>query len=350
MRVVVHNPSPYSYSNVDFRCRVSKLEISTRKELVYEVYGKGRKGNASAKGLRSGAKRAIVEINRFADGPNVMWGAQAQSISWVTKGEKVDSGNWYLPVLASDYGTSFVVVGEGSTETEAHLKDQTAVYPDSVNPTTLTWAGTYTSDYTTGHAPSVALTTENLYPIYLDAAVEVHQGGQDGGAALWSHIAVTSISISATLTWTNGDQYDTGYNPKVAIDPFPSYGDYYNSSTVVEVNKAGSNTSDLWYHVGTLTELNNGEVYLTWGPSYQFDYGYVPSVSVCGGVAVEVHEGDSGSLWYSIGKVDGDQVSWSASVQYDSGRNPSVSMCGSPGYLVEVHQGGSPSAEKSTSL
>ena len=231
------------------------------------------------------------------------------------------------------------------------MKYQRAVYPDSEDPETLTWAATYTSDYTKGHAPSVALTFENAYPLFYDVAVEVHQGGQDGGAALWSHLAVTDTSIPPTLTWTNGDQYDNGYNPKVAIDPSQSYNYYANFSTVVEVHQAGPNTSDLWYHVGTLKAANyTGQVALTWGPSYQFDYGYVPSVGVCGGVAVEVHEGDSGSLWYSIGMVNGDQVSWSGSVQYDSGRNPSVSMCGAPGYLVEVHQGGAPSTGKSTSL
>ena len=255
-----------------------------------------------------------------------------------------------VSVLGSDFIGSFIVVGEKGTETEADLKYQTAVYPDSEDPETMTWAATYTSDYTKGHAPSVALTFENAYPLFYDVAVEVHQGGQDGGAALWSHLAVTDTSIPPTLTWTNGDQYDTGYNPKVAIDPSQSNNFYANFSTVVEVHQAGPNTSDLWYHVGTLTAWTDGNVSLKWGPSYQFDYGYVPSVSVCGGVAVEVHEGDSGSLWYSIGMVNGDQVSWSGSVQYDSGRNPSVSMCGAPGCLVEVHQGGAPSTGKSTSL
>jgi hypothetical protein len=85
------------------------------------------------------------------------------------------------------------------------------------------------------------------------------------------------------------------------------------------------------------------------GPGlYQFDYGYAPSVSVCNGVAVEVHEGNTGTLWYSMGAVCGNTVNWGASVQYDNGYNPSVLLCGSASaYLVEVHQATKAAAKSS---
>jgi hypothetical protein len=327
--------------------------------MFMKLIAKEDKGMRNLKGSHDRKQSGrLLKLIVLATAITLCGGAHAQSISWLTKGEKIASGDWYLPVLASDYNGDFVVVGQGGTGTESHLKDQTAAYDFGTGYSkTLTWSGTYTSDYTTGHAPSVALAFEyfDSPPESYDVAVEVHQGGQDDGAALWSHVAVTGSPIPATLTWTKGDQYDKGYNPKVAIDPFPIYGPIANINTVVEVHQAGEGISDLWYHVGSLAVYADGKTYLTWGPSYQFDYGYVPSVGVCAGVAVEVHEGDSGSLWYSIGKVDGNKVNWSASTQYDSGRNPSVSMCADmnpapPDYLVEVHQGGVPATGKSTSL
>jgi hypothetical protein len=129
----------------------------------------------------------------------------------------------------------------------------------------------------------------------------------------------------------------------------------YSSTTVVEVHQAGKGISNLWYNVGTLAFDSSLNLSLTWGPAYQFDYGYVPSVSVCGGVAFEVHEGNPGTLWYSAGTISGNTVKWSSSKQYDKGYNPSVSCTGQPlsiygGTLVEVHQGQNPSAGNSSKL
>jgi len=268
-------------------------------------------------------------------------GAQAQSITWTEKGGSVGSGNWFIPKVASDGSQSLVVIGQNGTGL-VPLEYQTGVYPNYA--TSINWNATDNS-YTAGEAPSVAM---NVDPYYDDIAVEVHQGGQNNGAALWSHIAQTTGEFGSTIPWNSGDEYDTGYNPTVAMDPF--WTGLGGSTSVVEVHQAGKNLSNLWYHVGTLAYDSSFNLTLTWGPAYQFDYGYVPSVSMCGGVAVEVHEGNPGTLWYSVGTVSGNKVNWSASTQYDSGYNPSVSATCNPGTLVEVHQGQNPGVGKSSKL
>jgi len=55
----------------------------------------------------------LLKLIVLATAITLCGGAHAQSISWLTKGEKIASGDWYLPVLASDYNGDFVVVGQG---------------------------------------------------------------------------------------------------------------------------------------------------------------------------------------------------------------------------------------------
>ena len=100
---------------------------------------------------------------------------------------------------------------------------------------------------------------------------------------------------------------------------------------------------------------STGTPSLTWGPSHEFDDGYAPSVSVCDGLAVEVHQGNPGTLWYSMGTVSGDTINWGSSVEYDKGYMPAVALCGggefaSSYYLVEVHQATNPAAGDTTAL
>ena len=71
--------------------------------------------------------------------------------------------------------------------------------------------------------------------------------------------------------------------------------------------------------------------------------GYSPTVSVSNGFVVVAYQGTGGSLWYSLGKVNGSIIAWQDPVNYDSGYNPSVSLqFYSPyqAYLVEAHQAG----------
>jgi hypothetical protein len=272
--------------------------------------------------------------------------AQAQSISWLEKGDYLGSGWWFYPRLAGDASGDFLVVGQDATGS-GPLAYQTGSYPGG-SADWISW-NYGNSDYGSGTNPNAALAMIPVDNANWVAGIEVHQGGQNNGSALWSHTAVSGWPITANLTWTNGVQYDTGFNPTVAIDPIGGF-------EVVEVHQAASGISNLWYHVGTFQVDMFGVASLTWGPAYQFDYGHFPSVSTCNGLAVEVHEGDSDTLWYSIGKIDlsSYKVKWGPSLQYENGYRPSVALCANLGhtgqYLVEVHQAGKPAAGKSTAL
>jgi hypothetical protein len=79
---------------------------------------------------------------------------------------------------------------------------------------------------------------------------------------------------------------------------------------------------------------------VVWSASpVSFDNGQAPSVAISGLVAVEVHEGDSGTLWYSVGQIQGSSIVWTVPVQYANGYAPSIAISGNT--VIEVHQGGS---------
>jgi hypothetical protein len=285
---------------------------------------------------------------------------QAQSINWLDKDVYAGSSeiSWYQPKLAGNANGDFVVVGYQSGTTLGPI-----AYWEGYNPwneTSLDGAGSST-EYALGAAPSAAMVSF-IDLLSYSAVIDVHQGGQDNGAALWSHVAVYasnpygSAPIGVPLNFTDGVEYDIGYNATVAADPdaedFSPGGvltPMGSMTTVVEVHQAAAGISNLWYHVGYVYVTPSGVPTLDWGPSYQFDGGYLPSVAVCNGVAIEVHEGSPGSLWYSVGKVSGNSISWSGSSKYDNGYAPSIS-CGITGYVVEVHQATSPAIGQSSAL
>jgi hypothetical protein len=275
--------------------------------------------------------------------------AQGQSITWVEKGGTTGS-SLYLPRLASDYFESFLAVGQQSTALGS-LGYLAGTTYDCTSAHAICWNAGHDDQ---GTNPSVGLTVMTELPnVKLETAVEVHEGT---GGALFYHTGTEAYPlISAFVTWNNSKQYDSGYLPSVSIDPFPLDHLPGFTATVVEVHQAGTGVSKLWYHVGTLSLSSTGTPSLSWGPSHEFDTGYAPSVSVCNGLAVEVHQGNPGTLWYSMGTVSGDTISWGSSFKYDNGYMPSVSLCGggefaSSFYLVEVHQATSPAAGDSTAL
>jgi len=279
-------------------------------------------------------------------------GVTAQTISWIERDAYTLGSSGYIPKLGADAWGNFVVVGQNESGKDVPMFYQTGTVPLTGALDDLSWNDA--NNYGIGHSPSIAVAyCACSGPIY--AALMVNQGSQDSGAALFSHLAPWTSGTPGwgftptpgTLTWTNNQQYDNGYNPSVAIDP--------TDLAVVEVHQAGVDISNLWYHVGGLTGWTTGDAFtgVTWGPAYEFDYGYAPSVSVCNNVAVEVHQGDSGTLWYSVGTLSGNEIKWSSSAKYDNGYNPSVSLlCGvtSSNNAVEVHQASMPGAGKSTEL
>jgi len=282
--------------------------------------------------------------------------AQAQSITWLDQGTRVTiDTNWYMPKTAADFNGDVVVMG---------LDQGTSLGPmdywvgrNPLSETSLDGTSSGTQITSGGFAPSVGMLwyTNNGTG---GAVVETHQGGQDSGTALWSEFA-SYFSLGTSLKFADAQKYDEGYYPSVAVDP-----NYYETSTpesdipqavvtsVVEVHQEGPGNSELWYHVGTLAIWWEAEPSsLTWGKAYPIDFptsGSFPSVTVCNGTAIEVHEGASGTLWYSMGTVSGDQISWGLNRQYDVGYNPSI--VGDCNYLVEVHQADSPAAGVATNL
>jgi hypothetical protein len=282
--------------------------------------------------------------------------AQGQSITWVEEGGKT-GGSLKLPRLASDYIESFLVVG--NQQSTGPLGYLTGTTYDCIFAYAICWGSAGHDDK--GANPSVALTVmTDAQNTKLDTAVEVHEGTS---ASLFFHTGTNLYPLLGTVDWNSSTQYDSGYKPSVSIDPFPLDHLPGFTATVVEVHQAcpslncgsGTGASALWYHVGTLSMSSTGTPSLSWGPAYKFDAGVNPSVSVCNGLAVEVHQGDPGTLWYSMGTVSGNTISWGSSVKYDSGYMPSVSLCGGgefgiPYYLVEVHQATSPATGDNTAL
>jgi hypothetical protein len=286
----------------------------------------------------------------------------AQTITWTAQGvpilfDKNPDPNTYLPKMASDVWANLFIVSYDNTTALGPLQYGSALINDPYG--SGLDALVYGAEYAVGSNPSVAASIFSCNPnateaLSIGAVVEVHQGGQDNGAALWSHLAGYNPFLSytnGTLSFGDGLEYDVGYDPSVAINAIGNCTSNAGSATVVEVHQSGPGYSDLMYHVGMLTENAEGALNLVWGPSYKFDTGHRASVTFCGSTPVEVHEGSNGTLWYSYGEVSGNTINWSASEQYDVGYYPSI-VCQEPEspYLVEVHQGSLPAVGDSTDL
>jgi len=271
-------------------------------------------------------------------------------------GKKIGTG--YLPKLASDGQNTAAVIaetGKGLSQLESLI--------GPFNTISLTggvsWPGSFSDLYSPptvpqiGHAPSIAVAFQQAYPNY-DNAIEVHQGGQESESSLWYQLGTTGDALFATsINWSAANNYDTGYDPTVAVDnnTAPSA----TTTTVVEVHQAGVGVSGLWYHVGTLT-LGASPSMSSWSGALEINpggvqtQGYVPTVSVANNLAILVAQGTGGALWYSIGVVDTATltINWSAPIPYGTtGYNPTVSVYGDGGdstapggarVVVEAHQ------------
>jgi hypothetical protein len=283
-------------------------------------------------------------------------GAADVSIYWLQTAAPVGYG--YLPHLASDGWGSFVSIYQTTTGF-ADFAFQTGYQesPDLFwNPCSFINSPTQTSNEV-GHSPAIAMVPVIgvLSSPTEDYMVEVHQGGQDDGAALWFRAGQTWPSqvepTGSVIAWQAAQKYDAGFNPAVAVDQYCS-SCAAGTTTIVEVHQSQANASELWFHVGTFNGLGTSTPTVSFGPATQFDPGfeaYAPSVSIADGLIVLVGQGSGGSLWRSIGVLQGNAIAWSAPETYDYGYNPSISLVGctdcgkSHGLggdwdLVEVHQ------------
>jgi hypothetical protein len=278
----------------------------------------------------------------------------------ITWGGGVAAGNGWLPKIASDgsVGNTTLIYQVDTGMAKFQYENG---YFDVYSPWIFWTFGPYNIFSSSepgneiGHSPSIAMVNCPLsacagspYSSSISNVIQVHQGGQDSGSALWYRTGV--IGSSGKTTWAVANFYDTGFNPTVAVDQYITWG---STTTVIEVHQAGVDMSELWYHIGTLT-YSASSVSVTWGPAIKTGLtGYSPSVSISNGVVALVARGPSAELWYSIGSWDtsGNFV-WGPATDYTTGYNPSVSIqeCGGGGstsnafncifLLVEAHQGG----------
>jgi hypothetical protein len=109
------------------------------------------------------------------------------------------------------------------------------------------------------------------------------------------------------------DRYDTGVSPDIALN---------DGNVVVEVHQS-QNHKTLWYNVGKV-EGNK----IAWRESIEYDDGIEPSVAITNdGLVVEVHQSQNRkTLWYHVGRVNGDTIKWGESIEYDDGIDPSVAI------------------------
>lgn len=123
--------------------------------------------------------------------------------------------------------------------------------------------------------------------------------------------------------WAPSQEYDTGYNPSVAI----------SGTTVVEVHNGQNNYGPMWYHVG---QQNPSTGAVTWGPSYNYGNGYNPTVAISGTTVVEVHNGQLGygPMWYHVGQVNGSTITWGPRYGFGSGYNPTIALAPYQGTIV----------------
>jgi hypothetical protein len=114
--------------------------------------------------------------------------------------------------------------------------------------------------------------------------------------------------------------------------------DNADGATVVEVHNGQQGAGGMWYHVGHI----NGTT-INWGPPIQYDTDWNPSVAVssyfAGGV-VEVHNGQPayGPMWCQVGQINGANIVWGLPMSYGEGYNPKVAW-GGQWWILEVHEG-----------
>jgi hypothetical protein len=176
--------------------------------------------------------------------------------------------------------------------------------------------------YDTGEDPSVSMNNQKVI-------VETHSSPGtlfDPGIKLWYHVG--KLTSDTTVDWGDSHQYDTGWEPSVAINDL---------GQVVQVHLTDSvNQVDLWYRVGKV----NGDV-VEWGDSQKYDTGGHPAVAINNnGTVVEVHDSGIGvstpTLWYRVGQIAGDKIDWKGKAKYDDGFKPDVAIDDN-GNVVEVH-------------
>ncbi|MBH8577429.1 NUDIX hydrolase [Nostocaceae cyanobacterium CENA369] len=171
--------------------------------------------------------------------------------------------------------------------------------------------------YASGTYPDIAVNNNNV-------VVEVHQDGDD------LRYRVGKVDDDKIAWSEKGHHYDLGDPPSVDIN---------DNGLVVEVHKSQGLNATLWYRLG---KVEGDKIAWRNENSIRYDSGEFPSVAINNkGIVVEVHQsqGDSLTLWYNIGHVEGDRIVWrndGKSIEYESAYTPSVAIT-DDGLVVAAH-------------
>jgi hypothetical protein len=271
----------------------------------------------------------VVEVHNGGGAAGPMWYHVGQISGTVIHwGPSYQYDNGYNPQVAMA-GSTVVEVHNGGTSANLMW-----YHVGQVSGSTITWGPSY--QYDTGNNPSVALTScnTNANPNCGLIAVEVHNGSTSAGP-MWYHVGHVSGS---TVSWGPSYNYDWGFNPSVGIQLCLTNSNTSCGVTVVEVHNGSGSAGPMWYHVGNWS----GGATISWGGSNEYDSGWNPKVAFFSGAYVmEVHNGSSsaGPMWYHYGAWNGGTtLLMGGSTEYDWGWNPSVAA-EFPGGAVEVHDG-----------
>lgn len=180
---------------------------------------------------------------------------------------------------------------------------------------TIKWAAAIALEG--GFAPSVAACGTQV--------IEVHQATQSNPGALFFKSG--QFNADGTITFVPAAQYDNGFAPAVALA----------GATIVEVHQGIS--PSLFYHVGT---VNAGNSVTFSSSALFFDNGFTPTIFIAGPTILEAHQANSGStpgpMFYSTGlQQSNGSINWASALDYQNGAAPSIAIAGPN--VVEVHEG-----------
>jgi hypothetical protein len=282
---------------------------------------------AAALGVTSNGTPWEVEVHQ--GDPNDLW--VSGGIGPLSGMQPLGPAAWYssgyAPAIAANWPVNSILLGSsvGANFIEVH-QDGPDVGPISYAMGYLTETGALKfgawshipalGDSGGGDAGGVdpAVGIEPRIAVGGDFVVEVHQLGKGVGPLVYHYGLGNSWGY---VRWIGGGTYDQGMSPSVAITQPTANA----PSVAIEVHSGGDGT--LWYHVGTLTDGG-----VSWGPSmkYVYDHGYAPSVTTAGGFVAEVHQATTGKgdLLSNFGSITGATVAWQGPVDYGIGYAPSI--------------------------
>ena len=151
----------------------------------------------------------------------------------------------------------------------------------------------------------------------------VDSSGED---ALWE-ITISSSASGVSKSSAQSSSYQGGQDPALAL---------YADDIAVEVH-GGNGNNKLYYNLITLS----GSTVTTPDNGDNYDKGENPAVAVAGSRAYEFHRGQTSgdnTLYYEVGSISSKSVDWSGSgTKYAEGDNVAVSPCPNYWNLVTAH-------------